>query len=286
MSLQNSFPKLKILDIEVDNLGISQAIDHLIDTVGTSDPGARYIVKPHIEQVEAASRDPGIARVLNQAYLALPDGVSLNWAAYFQQKTGHRWWEVITSLAKIIFQPLELHLILPNHSWGTNFSWSLLEAAARAGRSVLLVGSPQTGSITDTKAYLESKIPGIRIVGTFAGRDPKTGYFSPQQQSQLLKQLQQLCPDITLVGLGFPRQELLIAELTKQLRHGFLIGEGGTFDYALFGGKVKKAPLFMQNRGLEWLWRLLIDPRRIRRQLAIPRFIWHVYRANHRNQIA
>ena len=283
MSRQNNFPKLKILNIEVDNLSISQAIDHLIERLDSPASGSNYIVKPHIEHVEAARRDARIAGVLNNAYLALPDGVSLNWAAYFQQKTQKRWWDVITSGFKIVFKPLEFHLILPNHSWGTNFSWSLLEACARAKRTVFLVGSPQHSSIEDTARYLQAKIPGLQVVGIFPGRDPQTGEFSPRLQAKLLTELRRLRPDITLVGLGFPRQELVIAELAQQLDHGFLIGEGGTFDYALFGGRIKKAPVFMQARGLEWLWRLLRQPRRLRRQLAIPRFIWHVYRANRRD---
>lgn len=284
MSLQNSFPKINVLNIEVDNLGITQAIDLLMERLDK--PGAAYIVKPHIQHVEAAIRQADIAGIINRAYLALPDGVSINWAAYYGQETRHRAVDVASSFFKIVSQPLDLHLVLPNHSWGTNFTWSLLEACAREGRSLFLVGSPRVGSIEQTADYLRSQIPGLKIVGTMCGRDNQTGYFSSDLQQKLLKQLQAVEPDFTLVGLGFPRQERAIAELAPQIKRGLLIGEGGTFDFAMFGGKIKKAPIFMQHRGLEWLWRLLIDPRRLVRQMAIPRFIWHVYRANRSKQIA
>ncbi|MEX0934288.1 MAG: WecB/TagA/CpsF family glycosyltransferase, partial [Candidatus Saccharimonadales bacterium] len=106
------------------------------------------------------------------------------------------------------------------------------------------------------------------------------GVFSSQLEKQLLADLKRLRPDIVLVGIGFPRQEKLISRLVKQLDHGVLIGEGGTFDYDVFGGKRKKAPRWMQRSGIEWLWRLILEPSRINRQLAIPIFIWQIYRDN------
>jgi N-acetylglucosaminyldiphosphoundecaprenol N-acetyl-beta-D-mannosaminyltransferase len=80
-------------------------------------------------------------------------------------------------------------------------------------------------------------------------------------------------------------QEHIISRLTPQLDHGVLIGEGGTFDYKQFGGHRRKAPVIMQRLGLEWLWRLILEPRRLRRQWAIPRFIWRIWqsRAIHRH---
>jgi N-acetylglucosaminyldiphosphoundecaprenol N-acetyl-beta-D-mannosaminyltransferase len=97
-------------------------------------------------------------------------------------------------------------------------------------------------------------------------------------ERELVEELKQLKPNVILVGMGFPLQEKLMAKLTPQLGHGVLIGEGGTFDYDSFGGNRSKAPTWMQKSGLEWLWRLVLEPRRIVRQMAIPRFMWAVYR--------
>jgi N-acetylglucosaminyldiphosphoundecaprenol N-acetyl-beta-D-mannosaminyltransferase len=79
--------------------------------------------------------------------------------------------------------------------------------------------------------------------------------------------------------MGFPLQERIISRLAEHLKHGVLIGEGGTFDYEQFGGTRTKAPAIMQRLGLEWFWRLILEPNRIKRQLAIPRYIWRIWRA-------
>jgi N-acetylglucosaminyldiphosphoundecaprenol N-acetyl-beta-D-mannosaminyltransferase len=97
-------------------------------------------------------------------------------------------------------------------------------------------------------------------------------------EEELLQDIKSADPDIILVGMGFPLQEKLISKLAGKLEHGVLIGEGGTFDYRSFGGRQAKAPKLLQRIGLEWLWRLALQPKRLRRQLAIPRFLWRLYR--------
>lgn len=77
--------------------------------------------------------------------------------------------------------------------------------------------------------------------------------------------------------MGFPLQERVCAYLAKHAEHGVFIGEGGTFDYADFGGRRTKAPVLLQRLGLEWFWRLLLEPQRLLRQLAIPRFIYRIW---------
>ncbi len=281
MSTQTSFPKITILGVEFDKVGISQAVDDLISHTKQPQRAACYVVKPHIEQIEAATKNKSIRDILNRAYLSLPDGVSINWAAYFQQKTKGRLIDVVTSGTKIVFEPLDLHLILPNHAWAANFTWSLLEACAQENVSVFLVGSPRKQiSIEDTAKFLKTSMPKLNLVGTFVGRDPEIGFFSDNLKARLIERLRTVKPEIVLVGLGFPRQEYLVSELAGILPSGIFIAEGGTFDYESFGGRVKKAPVIMQSHGLEWLWRLLIEPYRLKRQLAIPRFIWRVYRSS------
>jgi N-acetylglucosaminyldiphosphoundecaprenol N-acetyl-beta-D-mannosaminyltransferase len=78
--------------------------------------------------------------------------------------------------------------------------------------------------------------------------------------------------------MGFPVQERVCTYLSEHSSHGVFIGEGGTFDYERFGGQRPKAPSWIQRIGLEWLWRLVLEPRRLGRQLAIPRFIYRIWR--------
>ena len=84
--------------------------------------------------------------------------------------------------------------------------------------------------------------------------------------------------DLVLVGMGFPLQERVCAYLATHSDHGVFVGEGGTFDYERFGGQRAKAPAWIQRVGLEWFWRLLLEPSRVIRQLAVPRFIYRIWR--------
>lgn len=284
MSLQTKYPKESILGIELDNVSLYQAINEITRLAKTKQ--SHYIVKPYVEFFDKTNHTAQIKKIMNSAYLCLPDGVSLNWAAYYKNKTKKRRRDVLTSLLKIIFSPDELHKALPNHSWGTDFTWKLLEHAKQNKLTVFLVGSPKKSSITSTKSFLQKHIPGLEIVGTFNGRDGRVGYFTDAMEVDLGKQIATLRPDIILLGLGFPVQEKVISRLARNQTHGIFIGEGGTFDFKSFGGTLPKAPVFMQRVGLEWLWRLFVEPHRLKRQLAIPKFIAGVYRFYRRDAIA
>lgn len=276
MSLQAKYPKESILNLEVDNVSMNTAANEISRLIKTGK--AYYIVKPYVEFFDKSKLNNRVVSIINRAYFSLPDGVSLNWAAYYKNKTKHRLRDVFTSLLKIITSPDELHMSLPNHSWGTNFTYTLLKQAERRGHSVFLVGAPKKSTIKQTEKYILKKMPNLKISGTFSGRDTRVGYFTDAMEVKLNEELNQKRPDIILVGLGFPVQEKVIARLASKQKRGIYIGEGGTFDFKSFGGKLPKAPELMQRVGLEWLWRLCIEPQRFKRQLAIPRFILQVYR--------
>jgi N-acetylglucosaminyldiphosphoundecaprenol N-acetyl-beta-D-mannosaminyltransferase len=127
-------------------------------------------------------------------------------------------------------------------------------------------------------------LPNLKIAGTWPGRlGGKSGaeltksLSSQSLEKELVDDLRAKKPDIILVAMGYPLQELLIDKLAPQLKQGFLIGEGGTFDYDSFGGKLAKAPGFVQKIGLEWLWRLMLEPKRLRRQLSVPKIMFSTY---------
>lgn len=262
-----------ILDTRIDTLPIDTAIQHIISTC--RQPGSRYVVKPYVEFFDSDFQD-----ICNEAWLSLPDGVAVQWAAHYQATNGSLW-NLFRTLAQIVLQPDEIRSIVPDKFAGINFTWPLLEAAAAHQRSVFLVGSPQHGTIEQTAETLRRSIPELRIAGTLTGKN-EDGAFSPQLERTLRDELRARQPDIILLGLGHPTQEHVMRRLKQVIDSGVMIGEGGTFDYQLFGGKRSKAPRFMQRIGLEWLWRLVLEPRRIRRQLAIPRFIIRMYIDLHR----
>lgn len=234
---------------------------------------AIYITKPYVEFIDIAAKDETIKKLLNQSFATVPDSVALQWAALYLYGGGPSSFRLIQTLLQIIFQPSALSKIIPERFAGADFSWKLLAAAANKNLTVYLVGHPVNSSIDHTADTIQNNLPRISIVGTF------DGYKVNDNESELVAELLRIKPDIILIGTGFPRQEKLMSRLVTQLPYGVLIGEGGTFDYDSFGGTMRRAPIWMRSLGLEWLWRLILQPTRLKRQLAVPRFIWKIYRA-------
>ena len=280
MSKQTDFDKVPILGVEVDAITIDQAIDYILTRAANHKQPAGYVVKPYVEFLDQAATNPTLQHILNNSELTLADGVALIWAAHYLYAGPHslvRFWR---SLFQIVLSPKTLQWPLPERIAGINLTWPLLEAATHRKTAVFLIGKENAKDIETTAAVIQQKLPELHIAGTFSGRDPSRplGEVSEAWISEVLIAITGSKPDLILVGMGFPLQEQVMSRLAPQLPHGMLIGEGGTFDYEQFGGRRKKAPQIMQYLGLEWLWRLILDPRRIRRQLAIPRFIWRIWR--------
>jgi N-acetylglucosaminyldiphosphoundecaprenol N-acetyl-beta-D-mannosaminyltransferase len=279
VSKQTQFDKVDILGVAVDAVTLEEAQTYIVNLATPGKPAA-YVVKPYVEFFDRSYRDQEVQDILNQAHLVLADGIAVIWAAAFLYAGPRRWWRFWKTLTQILWAPHDLYWPLPARAAGTTFSWPLLQAAAKAGLRVYLVGTPHGNSIAHTAETLQTGISSLTIVGTHDGTDPesKRGRQSESWLDELASALTTTNADLILLGLGFPRQEFAAAYLAKRLEHGVLIGEGGTFDYEQFGGAKAKAPAIMQQLGLEWLWRLFLEPKRLLRQVAIPRFIYRIWR--------
>ena len=263
--------KLNLLGVTIDAITMEQAADEIVAYSKSTNP-AKYITKPYVEFLDLAATNLEVRDLLNQSLLTLPDSVALQWAALYQSGKKRSIIRLMITLSQILTQPKALTSVIPERFAGADFSWFLLEKAATEKLSIYLIGHPQNGSITQTADAIQRRLPRLRVVGTFDGL--KVNDHEPE----LLAELINLQPNLILIGIGFPRQERLMSRLAPKLKSGILIGEGGTFDYESFGGTIKRAPVIMRRLGLEWLWRLILQPKRIVRQFAIPRFIWKVYR--------
>ncbi len=285
MSKQTIADKYKVLGVEIDALTKAQAAEHITNLAANPSEPACYITKPYVEFIDRAKNESEIRNLLNNSELCLPDGVALNWAVTFLYGGKHSFVRLLATGPGMIFNQKQLYKFLPDRFSGVNFTWQLLEQAEQAGLKVFLMGSPKDNDITHTAEIIKQRLPKINIIGTLPGEIDnlrgETLYRALRQNLDLTQhaaKLSQAKPDLILVGMGFPQQEMLCAKLAQQLPHGVLVGEGGTFDYASFGGKQKRAPGFIQRIGLEWLWRLILQPRRLGRQLAIPKFTYSVWR--------
>lgn len=259
--------------LEFDAITPDDAIEQIIAVAADRAAPAKVVIKPYVEFLERSNRDVSLLRLLAQADWCLADGIAIIWAAHYLYdgpQTFGRW---LSTIIKIIARPQEIEQPLPGRVAGISFTLPLLKQAAAANLRVYLVGSPKANTIEQTVTVLKDRYRRLQIVGSMHGT------MTTSYEQALASDLQAKKPDLILVGLGFPLQEKLMISLRGQLPHGVLIGEGGSFDYVEFGGKSRRAPIWLRRIGLEWLWRLILEPGRLKRQLAIPRFMWRIRQA-------
>mgnify|MGYP001573061451 FL=1 len=223
--------KIEILGVEIDNLTIGQAVLKIDQMVKSSSCHQIATVNP--EFLVEASRDKKFKRILNQASLAIPDGIGLLWAAKRQKEN---------FLERIAGADLVMQ-ILKKQRYSFYFLGGAPGVAKRAANKLL------------------EKYPRLKILGATDG-----GLITDSNlahQKQLIYEINKTKPDILLVALGAPKQDKFIARWQKDLKCRVAIGVGGTFDY--IAGTIPRAPRALQKIGLEWLWRFIREPRRFKR---------------------
>lgn len=201
-----------------------------------------HVVTLNAEMAMQAEQNKDLAAVIRKAELVIPDGSG-----------------VVLSLW--------LRGLRAERCPGIELAESLLQQAPSLGQpcSVFFYGAaPEV--IQAAAMRWQQRAPGLSIIGT------QHGYLAPEDQPQLWQRLKQLQPQIILVGLGVPRQELWIAEHRYLCPNAIWIGVGGSFD--IWAGTKTRAPGWLRNNNLEWVYRLYQEPWRWRRMLALPKFAW------------
>jgi len=205
--------------------------------------GGGQIVTLNAEMTMAARADQELGAAIAAAQLVIADGAGVVWAL------GRQGFRV-------------------RRSPGIELAWNLLEQAAARGWKVALVGaSPPV--MEELRQRLARVFPSLQLVLSVHGFQPADAW--PELEQQLLAAQ----PDLVLVALGVPRQETWIHGLPRP-RRGLWMGVGGSFD--VWAGAKKRAPAWMGALQIEWLYRLLQEPKRWRRMLALPEFAWAVLR--------
>ncbi|MBI2025987.1 MAG: WecB/TagA/CpsF family glycosyltransferase [Candidatus Levybacteria bacterium] len=226
----NDFKKINLLGVGFTNAS-KQEILEFIYTGLQSSTKRYYIVTPNPELLVLANKDKNYKTVLNNAKLALADGVGVILASSFLGK------------------PLKQRIT------GVDLTESLCNYVSKRPITVsFLGGGPKVAELT--AECLHKKYPGLKV--SWAAKEYD-------------KSLKNKKTDILFVAFGSPKQEVWIARNLENLNVGVVIGVGGAFDFIT--GKVPRAPKFLQNLGLEWLFRLIIQPWRVKRQLSLIKFI-------------
>lgn len=231
--------RVRVLGVSVDNVRMEQAVRACEEAIADKSK-PHMIATANAEMIMAAQQDLELFDILARADLVVPDGAGVVWAARYKGSP------------------------LPERVAGYDLVQNLLKVAGEKGyRVFLLGGAPGIAEQAKNKAL--NLYPGLVVAGV------QDGYFSPQQETEVFQAIKLANPDILLVALGVPRQEKWIAKNMAELNIALSIGVGGTFD--VMAGTVTRAPVWMQRSNLEWLYRLLCQPQRAIRMLALPRFV-------------
>jgi N-acetylglucosaminyldiphosphoundecaprenol N-acetyl-beta-D-mannosaminyltransferase len=240
--------KVNIAGIEIDSYSFNQVLDEITKHIFLN-KNPEYVVTPNAQHILLLQKDADFRQIYRHAFLSVPDGVPLLWAAKF------------------------LGTPLNGRVNGTDLFEKLCEVAANKGLTVFLLGG-RTGAADKAAKILQARHPSLKIVGTYC---PPYGFESNAAELALINsKITVASPDILFVGLGAPKQEKWIYANYQQLNVPISLGIGVSFE--LVADMVKRAPFWMQQSGLEWLFRLMVEPQRLwqRYILGNPQFIWLV----------
>ncbi|MDP2874308.1 MAG: WecB/TagA/CpsF family glycosyltransferase [bacterium] len=255
------YKKDEVLGVRFNLLTLKEAeviVERLL-----SDSQKHYIVTPNPEFVVDCQQDSGFLEIINNADLAIPDGVGLIFAwrlqgFFYSHSFLIRLLQLICNVTRlttaIIFNLPESPV--RSRLSGSDLFIELCKLAAQRKYRVFFLGG-QEGVAERTATYLESRFPGLNIVGTYAGDGNSSGDL--QTRSAIGNQE----ADLLFVAYGHPRQEKWIWRNLPKLNVKVAMGVGGAFDF--YSGDhplVKRAPAFLRSLGLEWFWRLILEPRK------------------------
>ncbi|MBR5730357.1 MAG: WecB/TagA/CpsF family glycosyltransferase [Firmicutes bacterium] len=225
----------------LDNVDMDEALERFRGML-TSE-GCSIIVTPNCEIIMAAEKDGELSDALTKAELSLPDGIGVKLAA------------------SALKTPLKQRL------GGIDFCHEALKLCAREGISVFFLGGEE-GVAEEASAALEKEIPGLRTAGA------RNGFFTPEEEQDIVRGINGSGAGFLVAGLGCPLQEKFLARHADELSAAAAIGVGGSMD--VWSGRLKRAPGAMTALGLEWLFRLVQQPKRIGRTARIPVFLLRV----------
>lgn len=263
---------VRVLGVRFDNLTRREAAQAIAKLAG--DGEKTYVVKPYSEFMTVVVRDDRVRDVLNGAALCLPDGVGIIWAAHYLSLPGaglRALLQLAPSLASLVFRSAAVGTSLVEQMGGPDLTWPMLAALDEAEATVYLLGGTKD-EVSGARRRIEERFQRLRIVGA------RDGYFRTRgsENDGVIEKINEAAPQVLLAGMGFPRQELWIADNLSRLKVNVAVAEGGSFSF--ISGRIGRAPGWVRRMGLEWLYRLGRQPWRLRRQLRLPQFVALVVR--------
>jgi N-acetylglucosaminyldiphosphoundecaprenol N-acetyl-beta-D-mannosaminyltransferase len=228
--------RVNVLGVDVDVLSPRDAMTTIEQWIGRR--AQNYVCITGAHGVMESRRDEQLRGILNKAGMVTADGMSLVWFSRLVRKA-----------------PAE-------RVYGPDLMRAVTSISPERGYRHFYYGGPP-GLAEKLKEAMETAYPGVTIVGTFS---PPFGELTPAEDNAVVARINATCPDIVWVGLSTPKQELWMAGHLGQIDAPVMIGVGAAFDF--LAGTKRQAPSWMQRSGLEWLFRLTTEPRRLWRRYA------------------
>lgn len=234
---------ITILGVPIDRVTTNSVGEITEKLIQESNKSCKMIFAPNVEFIMRAQKDEEFFNILKQSSLSTPDSIGVIIGAKLQKK------------------------FFPERIPGQAYFRKVIELSNEKGYSIyLLGGEPEIAK--KAKENLLKLYPNVNIVGFH------DGYFDEKGEKEVINEINQLQPNVLFVALGAPKQEKWIAKHRHELKVDVAAGQGGTYDYE--AGKIKRAPKWVQKIGIEWLWRLIRQPKRIIRQSVLPVYLFKV----------
>ena len=241
-------PRINVLGTTVDALNLDQAIQQIREWLADDTTG-RYVCVTDVHCIMQSYRRSDVRNAYNSASLCVPDGMPLTWMG---RALGQR------TMGRV---------------YGPDLMLRLLELSAQEGYTNFFYGGAE-GVAKQLELRTTSRIPDLKVVGTYT---PPFRPLTSEEREHVISVINNARPDLLWIALGAPKQELFMEEFHDALRAKVMIGVGAAFDFHT--DRVRQAPRWMMGLGLEWFFRLCIEPRRLapRYLRNNPAFLWHVF---------
>lgn len=224
--------RIKFMNTDIDNLTMAETLNEIEKLIQKKN--CSYVVTPNVDHIVRLEKDEELQKVYKNASLILTDGKPLIWIS--------KWYKT----------PIKEKIS------GSDLFPRVCQLAANKNYTMYFLGAAE--GVADTAARnLMKKYPGLNIVGTYS---PPFGFEKNEQEMNKIKtQIQDVHPDILIVGLGCPKQEKFMYYHCKELGVPISFGLGASIDFE--ADNIKRAPKWMSNHGLEWLYRFSKEPKRL-----------------------
>lgn len=241
--------KIHVLGVPIDKVNMNEALDKAVDLLENKDKSVIYT--PNSEIVMMAKDDKNLMSAIKEADLIIPDGIGL----------------VLAS--KVIKKPLTERVT------GIDLMENLLKYCNDKKKSIYIIGG-KPGTADKAGKNISERYPNINVLGTHHGyfKGQHIGLEGHEEEIAVISKINELKPDVLFVAFGAPKQELWIKRYKDEINTKIFMGVGGSVD--VYAGEVERAPEFYQKFGIEWLYRLIKEPWRYKRMMALPKFVIEV----------